>query len=204
VKIFDLTIPLDENAPVYPGVPKPKISSVLNIDTDGFNELMLSFPTHTGTHIDAPFHCIKNGKKLSDYDISYFVGEAIVFDCKCQKEIELSETELKKIKKDDFVFFYTGHSDNYKSPNYFTNYPVISKETAQALVAKKVKVIGIDSPSPDKAPYKIHYILLGKGIPIVENLYNLATRVGKRFKCIIAPLHIQNADGAPCRVIGID
>ncbi len=203
MKIIDLTIPLDEKAPVYPGVPKPKISSVLDIDKNGFNELMLTFPTHTGTHIDAPFHCIKDGKKLGDFDISYFVGEAIVFDCKNQKEINISESELKKVNKDDFVFIYTGYSTNYKSQNYFTDYPIISEETARALVAKKARIVGIDSPSPDKDPYKIHCILLGKGIPIVENLYNLSKVTGKRFKCIIAPLNV-NADGAPCRIIAID
>ena len=71
------------------------------------------------------------------------------------------------------------------------------------MVAKKVKIIGLDSTSPDIEPYKIHYIVLGKGIPMVENLYNLAALAGKRFKCIIAPLNIQNADSAPCRVIAI-
>ena len=201
--IFDLTIPFDENAPVYPGVPKPKISSVLNIDKDGFNELMITFPTHTGTHIDAPFHFLKNGKKLSDFDISYFIGEAIVIDCRNKSEIILTKADLSKIKKDDFVFLYTAHSDNYLKGDYFTDYPVISEKTARALVVKRARVVGIDSPSPDKAPYKIHYILLGKRIPIIENLYNLAVLAGKRFKCIIAPLNIKDADGAPCRVIAM-
>ncbi len=201
--IFDLTIPLDEKAPVYPGVPKPKISSVLNIDRDGFNELLLTFPTHTGTHIDAPYHCIKNGKKLSDFEISYFIGEAIVFNCSGQKEIKLSKTDLAKIKKDDFVFLYSGHSEKYLADDYFADYPVISEKSAEQLAEKKIKIFGIDSPSPDKSPYKIHYIFLGKGIPIVENLYNLSEVAGKRFKCTIAPLKVQNADGAPCRVIGV-
>ncbi|MDO8554608.1 MAG: cyclase family protein [Candidatus Micrarchaeota archaeon] len=203
MKVFDLTLPFDEHSPVFPGAPNPKISNLLTIEKNGFNELILSFPSHTGTHIDAPFHCIKNGKKLSDFDISYFVGNAIVFDCKNQKEILLSDSELSIIKEDDFVFFNTGYSDNYLKPGYFSEYPVISEKTADALVAKKVRVVGLDSPSPDKEPFKIHNILLGKNIPIIENLFNLSKVTINRFKCIISPLNIKNGDGAPCRVIAM-
>ncbi len=203
MKILDLTIPFDERAPVYPGAPSPKISNLFTLDKNGFNELMLKFPTHVGTHIDAPFHFIKNGKKLSDFDISHFIGEAIVFNCRNQKEASLSESELSEVKKDDFVFFHTGHSINYLQSDYFSDYPVISEKTAEALVAKKVRVVGIDSPSPDKEPFGVHKVLLGNSVLILENLFNLSEITSKRFKCIIAPLNIKNGDGAPCRVIAM-
>jgi kynurenine formamidase len=80
---------------------------------------------------------------------------------------------------------------------------MISKDFARKLVEKEVSIIGLDSYTPDDEPYDVHKILLKEDILIVENLTNLDKLVGKRFNCYIAPLKIENSDGAPCRVIGI-
>jgi kynurenine formamidase len=64
-------------------------------------------------------------------------------------------------------------------------------------------MVGLDSYSPDNEPFEIHKMLLKRDILIVENLVNLDRLVGKRFRCYVMPLKIQDADGAPCRVIGI-
>jgi len=80
---------------------------------------------------------------------------------------------------------------------------VISRETAEKLIAKKIRIVGLDSLTPDNEPYDIHKMLFRHGILIVENLVNLDKLKGKRFKCYIMPLKIKDADGAPCRIIGI-
>lgn len=203
MKVFDLSIVIDKETPVFPGAPKLKIESVSTIDKDGTNELLLNFPTHTATHIDAPFHMIKNGKKLSDFDISHLIGDAVVIDCRNRKEITLSTDELSKIIKGDIVLLFTSYISKFKSPDYFIDYPILSEATAHALAEKQIRIVGMDSPSPDKSPYTIHKILLKKEIMILENLTNLGSLVGKRFKCVIAPLKIEGADGAPCRVIAM-
>lgn len=203
MKIFDLSITIDDKTPVFPGAPKLKIENAATIDKNGANELLLTFPTHTATHIDAPFHMIQKGKKLSDFEISHFIGVAIVIDCRNTTEITLTKEELSKIKKDDILFLFTSYSDKFNSPNYFYDYPVISEATAHVLAEKQIRIVGMDFPSPDKSPYNVHKILLQKDILILENLTNLRELVGKRFKCIIAPLKIANADGAPCRVIAM-
>jgi len=203
VKIVDLTVPLDSNTLVFPGNPKILISSAATIEKDGCNVLSLSLSSHVGTHIDAPFHFIKNGKKLSDFEPGHFVGQAVVIDCRGQKEISLDRQALSIIQPDDIVFLFTGHTDAWNTERYYSDYPTLSKPTAKALVAKQVKFIGVDSPSPDKKPFPLHYIFLEKDILIIENLTHLHGLVGKRFQCIVAPLKIENADGAPCRVLGI-
>ena len=83
---------------------------------------------------------------------------------------------------------------------FYKNNPIITEGVARLLTKNRVKMIGIDSFSPDNKPYKVHKILFKKNILIIENLANLE-RVEKYCQLFVAPLNIQNADGAPCRVI---
>ncbi len=195
--ILDLTLVIDERTPVFPDDPLQEIQQIATIKEKGWNEKRLAFNSHFGTHIDAPFHMLVYGKKLDEFPLETFFGEAVVIDVRGQKEIH---AELHEVKKGDIVFFCTGHSKNVYS-DYFYNNPVLSEETARKLVEKKVKIVGIDSFSPDNHPFTVHKILLGKDILIVENLVNLEKLAGERVECVILPLKIKDADGAPCRVV---
>lgn len=195
---IDLSISLDENTPVYPGNPKPKITQFSTIKSKGYNEKKLIITSHTGTHIDAPRHMVQGGKSLDEFPMDVFIGNAMVLDVFVQKEIH---ADLSKIQKDDIVFFYTGHSKHIYQPTYFQDNPVISEDTAQELIDKQAKIIGLDSFTPDNEPFPIHAMLFKKDILIVENLVNLEKLINKRFTCYILPLKIGDADGAPCRVV---
>ena len=80
----------------------------------------MTLVSHIGTHIDAPAHVVKNGKSLDKYDLDKFIGNAIVIDCR--KENELTMKVIKKyeqrIKKVDFVLFYTGWQDRWNTDRY--------------------------------------------------------------------------------------
>ncbi len=204
MRYIDLTMPLSEETPVFSSAtPRVLITPLATMKTNGSNELLLKLSTHSATHIDAPFHMMENGKKLDEFGIETFVGDAIVIDCFNQQEISISEDDFQRIRENDIVFFYTGHSNDYASEKYTSAYPVISKGTADKLVSKKVKMVGIDTLSPDRAPFEVHQILLSKEILIVENLVNLAHLVDKRFTACVLPLKIKDSDGAPCRVIAM-
>jgi len=198
--IVDLTMPLDSKTPTFPGDPKPEIVSFGTIKDSGVNTLRLGFVNHTGTHIDFPFHMLEEGKTLSDFPLETFVGEAIVIDVRGQKEINDS---LENVKEGDMVFFFTGHTTKAYEKDFFSNYPVLSEEVTHKLIEKKVRIVGLDSPSPDYEPFEIHKLLLKQDILIVENLVNLDKVADKRFTCYILPLNITNADGAPCRVFAL-
>ncbi len=196
--IVDLSMFIDDKTPLFPGSPKQKIEEMTE---EGFiKKKNLAFDSHFGTHIDAPYHMLKNGKKLDDYPLEKLVGEAIVVDVAGQKIIK---PDLKQVKEGDIVLLLTGQTKKMHSEDFFKDNPVITKETAEEFVKKKVSVVGIDSFTTDNEPYEVHKILLSNDILIVENLVNLEKLKGKRFKCIIMPLKIRNADGAPCRVIGV-
>lgn len=198
MKTIDLTMEISEKTPVFPGDPAQEITQCATIEKNGWNEKRMAFNSHFGTHIDAPFHMQADGKKLDEFSIESFVGNAIVVDARGQKEIV---ADLGNVKENDFVFFCTNHTKKAHSKEFFENNPVIPLQTAQELVDKKVSVVGIDSYTPDNEPFETHKLLFKHNIRIVENLVGLEELIGKRFECFVLPLKIADADGAPCRVV---
>ncbi|MBI4173997.1 MAG: cyclase family protein [Candidatus Aenigmarchaeota archaeon] len=196
--IIDLTLSIDNKTPNWPGDPEIVIRQFSTAEKDGIGKKVLTFHSHFATHIDAPSHMLANGKTLSDYPMEKFVGAAIVLDARGQQEVEAN---LGSVKEGDIVFFLTAHSDKVYEKSYFANNPVLSPKTAQELVAKKIKMVGLDAPTPDNEPYALHKLFFKHDILIIENLVNLKGLVGKRFQCYVLPLKIQDGDGAPCRVI---
>ena len=192
-------MPIDEKTPNFPGDPIIKIKRH-NVKEHKFGKTFLEIHSHISTHVDAPSHMIKNGKTLSDFPITKFAGEAIVIDARGQKRIE---PNLSDVKAGDIVFFLTSHSDKAYEPDYFKNNPVITEKTAQKLIEKGISIIGLHSFTPDNEPYNVHKIFLKNDVLIVENLIDLNKLSGKRFQCFIMPMKITNADGAPCRVVGV-
>lgn len=195
---IDLTLPIDERTPVFPGNPQPKITQISRIAENGWNEKQLTFTSHFSTHIDAPRHMIESGKALSDYPISSFIGEAVLFDVQGQAEIKVDTSE---VKENDMVFFFTGYINHIYDKDYFLNNPVLSKHTVKQLIEKKISIIGIDSFTPDNEPFHLHKELFKRDILIVENMVHLEKIKKKRFLCYIFPLNIKDADGAPCRIV---
>ena len=197
--LVDLTLDLDNSTPVSPYSQKPHFEQAATIDKEGWNEKRLCFNTHFGTHIDAPAHILKGTKTLSDFPIETFVGECIVIDVRNQNPIEV---DISDVKEGDIVFFYTDHIKKLNTEEYFKDSsPVLSEALAQKLVEKKIRIVGIDSWSPDHKPYKLHNLFLSNDVLIIENLTNLDKLVGKRCMCYILPLKVKDADGAPCRII---
>jgi len=195
--LYDLSLPINNQVPSFPGTPGATVEQLATVENEGWNSKMVSFNSHHATHIDAPNHMNKHGKMLDQYPVEKFIGEAQVLDARGMKEIDLPVTG---IKKGDMVFLCTGHSEFILKPEYFSGAPVISPGFANKLVEAGISIIGLDAPSPDNAPYHLHHLFFKHDILIVENLTNLIPLAGKRVKCTIAPLKIENADGAPCRV----
>ena len=200
MKIIDLTMSIDAKTPVFPGDPKQEIKQVATIRDNGWNEKWLLFNSHFGTHIDAPYHMLENAKKLDDFPMEKFIGRLVVIDVLDQKNIK---SDLNGVKENDIVFFRTDHTKKAYDKNFFTTNPVIDPYTANAAIQKKVKIIGIDSWTPDNEPYEVHKMLFKKDILIIENLVNLDKVKNGKFMCYVMPLKIKDADGAPCRVIAV-
>ncbi len=199
MKIIDLTVTVDENTPVYPGDPKIVFESITDFEKYGMNDHKVSFGIHNGTHIDAPWHMVADGKKLDEILVEQFVGRGKLVEVK-DKKFNLGAVKQAGIEASDIVLFNTGMSEVFHQPEYFNDRPQMSEEIANFLVERKVKMVGVDMCSPDKEPFPVHRILLGAEILIIENLTNLDELTGKEFTVYALPLKLQ-LDGAPARVI---
>ncbi len=160
---IDLTMPLNEQTPSYTTVERVSIDQDNN---DAYVISTINQSVHTGTHIDTPLHMKKGKKSIIDYPLERFYGRALVFDVRGQNPI----TKIKnsaRIQPGDIVLLNTGY-DNQSS-----DYPVISDTLTQMLIEKKIKMIGIDTPSPDHVPFPIHHMFFDDDILILENLVNL-------------------------------
>jgi kynurenine formamidase len=108
--IIDLTHLLNENITVYPGTVRPKFEVFNTVEKDGFRELNMTMVLHSGTHMDAPCHIVKDSKSLDMFSLDKFIGKAIVIPCPDKTEISLEFLELyeDKIREVEFILFFTG------------------------------------------------------------------------------------------------
>ena len=212
--VIDLTHVVNSNMTVYPDTVKPAFELYNTIEKDGFAELKMTFCTHTGTHIDAPSHILKNRKSLDRFPVDKFIGKAITIPCLNLNVIGLEYLKVytKKIAQVEFILFFTGWQYKWNTEHYFEDFPVLSKDAAQWLTTFKLKGIGFDAISADRInmPEKKesialpnHFILLGKEVLLIENLTNLDKLTEDIFTFQCMPLKIENADGSPVRAIAI-
>jgi kynurenine formamidase len=213
-KLIDLSHLLNVKMTVYPGTLSPEFKVLNTIDKHGFSELRMNLVSHTGTHIDAPCHVLKDKKSLDRFSIDKFQGQAIVIPCQDRKEISLDyiQTYEEWIAEIDFILFFTGWQHKWNTKEYFDDCPILTAEAARWLTKFHLKGIGIDAFSLDKispaekiTPENLpnHYILLEKEILLIENLTHLDKLPVNVFTFQCLPLNIENADGSPVRAIAI-
>jgi kynurenine formamidase len=208
ITTIDLTHPIHEDMPVYPGTEQPEIITGCSIEEDGFLEKQITFYSHTGTHMDAPAHLVKGGKFLDQYDIGRFHGSAIVVHLESNKDESIDVAVLKpfenQLKKADFLLVHTGWGRHWGSNDYFANFPTLTPEAAEWVAGLGLKGVGFDAISADSADsstYPIHKILLGADMVIIENLKNLDQLPDELFEFSCFPLYFQQADGSPIRAV---
>ena len=212
MNIIDLTLTISEKIPTFPGSPKPHFIEWETIPNDGYNLELLFLSTHTGTHIDAPFHFVKNGKKIHEITPERLVNEAVLIRVGKNSNRSISKTDIQnfeqkngKIGNGSTVIFHTGWQKNLNKEFYFTENPGLSVSAAKYLVSKKINMVGIDSPSIDlgtDSKFSVHHILAKNNILIVENLANLNKIKSNSFHLITSPLKLKNATGSPIRAFG--
>ena len=186
---------------------------------------ILTLGSHTGTHIDAPYHFLKDGQRIDEIPVQRFIGNGILIDVSGKSERELIDsTDLKsfasEIKKADFVILNTGWDQYFGTPKYFLH-PYLSADGAMLLIEMGVSLVGIDAPnvdptyhaSKDSDPavkdlpdeesygYPVHDLLLSNNVLIVENLCNLDKIKAVKGIYSFLPLKLKDSDGSPIRAV---
>ena len=212
MKIVDLTLTVSDKIPTFPGSPQPSFIPWENVKEDGYNLELLFLSTHTGTHMDAPYHFLEKGAKIHEISLKKLVSEAVLIKSKKKRGESITKTDIQKFEKKygkiasfSSVIFYTGWQRNLQKKYYFTKNPGLSVSAAKYLASKKISLVGIDSPSIDvgtDSKFSVHQIFAKKGMLIVENLANLEKIKSSKFHLIVLPLKLKNATGSPVRAIG--
>ena len=206
--VYDLTHPLTEGMPVYPGTPAPTFRPIAEVATDRYGERMLSLASHVGTHVDAPAHVLAGGLTLDAFPPEAFLGTALVLDCRhLAPGASITEACLapygKAADTADFLLFATGWEARWGHADYFTGYPCPDQALLLRLAGGRWRGIGVDAVSIDPVGSVTGHRLLFSGHPILilENLCGLTPLIGRSVSLAALPLAVRGADGAPARVV---
>ncbi len=213
MKPIDLTLTISQSIPNFPGSPQPQFISWSTIKEDGYNLELLFLSSHTGTHLDAPYHFVKNGVKIHQIPVKRLIGNAILAKIPKEKNKAITKSDIISFEKRNgnisihsSIVFFTNWQKNLNKDFYFHSNPGLAESAAKYLASKKINLVGIDSPNIDLGEDKnftAHKILAKNNILIVENLSNLNKIKTKDFELIILPLKLKNATGSPVRAIAI-
>jgi arylformamidase len=205
---IDVTAPLNpKTTPAFPGDAPIKIEFLHNMKNgDKFTLSKLDMGAHSGTHIDAPQHFVKDGISIDEIPVETFIGPARVIDCS-RDALAVDAAELKKHKWQGAkrILFRTRNSRNHwmTDPDFHKDFTYIAPDAAQLLADGGVELVGIDYISAEKFGAdepKTHWTLLGKEIPIIEGL-DLSNVQEGEYDFVILPLRIPGHEGSPARAL---
>ena len=191
MRIYDISQEVFSCA-VYPGDPKPEKKRLSATERgDLYNLTAFSMCAHNGTHIDAPFHFLHDGKTVEQLDLSVFVGDCWISRCRGEIGADEAAYILEKAAGVKRILIAG---------------PVtVTAAAARILARSGICLLGNEGQSvgPENAPMEVHNILLGAGIALLEGIVLKDISEGRYFLSA-APLNLAEADGAPCRACLID
>ncbi|OGR80342.1 MAG: arylformamidase [Elusimicrobia bacterium RIFCSPLOWO2_02_FULL_39_32] len=202
---IDISIEIKNGMVHWPDNPPVSIKRILDLKRkDSCTLSLISMGSHTGTHMDAPVHFLKNGQGIDKMPLDAVLGKARVIEIKDPEAIKVKELIKYKIRSGERILFKTRNSKQcWKTNSFIKNFVYISKEAAQFLGKLKVKTVGIDYLSVGgyaKNGVEIHRTLISSKIWIIEGL-NLSKVKPGRYDLICLPLKILDGDGSPARAI---
>ena len=193
MKIYDISQELF-NCVVFPGDPTPK-REVLSSMNEGalYNLTAFSMCAHNGTHIDAPYHFIKEGKTVEELPLSKTVGWAYV----AQEDGVLSAEDAWRILSDAKFL-----SPEAAKRILIGGKATVSEEAARVFADANIDLLGNESQTvgPEDAPMQVHLTLLSKEVVLLEGI-RLGNVPEGIYLLSAAPISLAGSDGAPCRAI---
>lgn len=206
MKIYDISVSLTPTLPTYPSDPPIVIEPFKQIGKGSrSNVSRLTMGNHTGTHFDPPIHFIPGGKTVDQLDLNVLCGRARVVDLtRVTREITVRDLESARIPaRTQRLLFKTRNSRLWERTDFAKDYVGLGWEAAEWLVARGVKLVGIDYLSIETygaSEPRAHRTLLQAGVIIVEGLNLRGIKAGT-YTFIGLPLKIHAGDGAPGRAI---
>jgi len=205
--MYDLTLPISEDLPVWPGDPALELSLASDLNKgDEANVTYLKMSTHTGTHIDAPQHFIPEGRAIDQIPLEWLMSPCRVLDLlhlkTCIDRPDLDKLDLNGITR---ILFKTQNSikERHRRRPFQREYLALTPEAASYLNDAGMQVIGMDALSIDvyeNTKHPVHHLLLQNNVIIIERL-DLSQVPAGDYELIALPIKLKGADGAPARVV---
>jgi arylformamidase len=200
--MLDISRPISATLPVWPGDPSPHYQLTWTIAEGGaVNVGRVTMGTHTGTHVDAPWHYLDHAAKLHQVPLETWVGPCLVIDAVGATTLTptlLDGHDLSQVSK---VLFKTGQPDHWE--HFPATWALVDPSLPPALAAHGISLFGTDAPSVDHLTSKDlpgHMAFAAAGVCIVESLALEQVKPGY-YQLFCLPLPLHGADGAPARVI---
>ena len=215
MRLIDLSQPLYDGAPNCPAHPPVKVEIIADHPQVGWRVELLTLASHTGSHVDAPYHKLANGANLDQIPLDRFAGSAVIADFRgavADEPITAAKlaAKLPLPLNDRIVLLATGWGrKRAKTDEWLQHPPYLSPNGAEWLVAQKIRAVGIDHYSiagaRDPVNSQTHTILLQAGLWIVEELSfpEEIFTVPQPFEFMSLPINFRGFTGAFCRPVAV-
>jgi arylformamidase len=202
-KFIDVTVPLSEEVACFPGDPCFQREPTHRIAAgQPYNVSRLTLGTHSGTHVDAPYHFLEDGAKVDELSLDLLMGKVRVVSVATREAVEREHLEQLDLRDDLRLFFKTRNSGQLRQP-FQPDFVYLSPDAATFLVQVGIKLVGWDYLSVEKyqsPDFATHHTLLGAGVVIIEGLDLSLVEPGE-YDMFCLPLRLAGADGSPARVV---
>ena len=212
-RIVDLSQEVTPDLQVFPGYPQPSFLPWTTREHHGYLAEALFLVSHSGTHIDAPWHYRPEGKKIHEMSVSQFVVRCRLLDVRPQRaKARIGARVLRRaarvagVTPGDAVILRTGWEAMRGRDAYLLQNPGLDERGAEELVRQGVSLVGIDTASVHMSgagDFPAHHTLLKAGVPILENLANLEDVRASTFTLVALPLRLRGATGSPVRAVAL-
>jgi arylformamidase len=202
-KLIDVTVPLSAEVAAFPGDPCFQAEPTHSLKGgDPYNASRLTLGTHSGTHVDAPYHFLEDGARVDELSLDLLMGKVRVVSVAAREAVEREHLEQLDLRDDLRLLFKTRNSGQLRQP-FQPNFVYLSPDAATFLVQVGIKLVGWDYLSLERygsSDFATHHTLLGAGVVIIEGL-DLSQVDPGEYDMICLPLRLQGADGSPARVV---
>jgi len=203
-RVIDISVPNGPTQHVYPGDPPPRVEQAKAIRAgDVCNVSLLTMGSHTGTHVDAPYHFIDGGARLGEVALERMVGEALVVDLRGRAAVDAAALESAALRTGDILLCRTDNSWRWEKAEFQRDFVYLTLDAAGLLVERGIRAVGIDYLSIEQfgsSDFPVHHRLLGAGVFVIEGLDLRAVEPG-RYTLVCLPLKFPDLDGAPARAV---
>lgn len=207
MRVIDISIPLSEHTPTYPGDPPFERAPAKSRESGDAAEVSrLTLGSHAGTHVDVPHHFVEGGADLSAVALEAFVGPCRVVEAMGRRRLEGADVDAAAPAPGERILFKTDNSALWGREGFASDYVYLTAAAAEALAASGVVLTGWDYLSVEEfgaegAP--AHKTLLAAGVMILEGLNLSGVRAGQYFMAAL-PLAVAGGDGSPVRAVLVE